>query len=184
MTLPYELKLHATAAGPRIFQTPVKEVETLRGAAQSWQGQTITPGTNLLEGVTGKALEIEAEFDVSGSATSFGFKVPKGGGTQTVVGYDNAAQQMFIDRRGAGFATIPHFNELYQAPLPASHGRVKLRLFLDWSSVELFGNDGEAVITAQTLADPQRGGLELFAIGGAAKLVALKIYPLKSVWRD
>ena len=184
MTVPYELNLRQTAAGPRIFQTPIQELKTLRGKAQNWNNQSIAPGTNLLSQVKGKALEIEAEFDISGTAKTFGFKIPAGGGEHTVVGYRPADQKMFVDRRAAGFANIGDYNNLYEAPLPARDKRVKLRLLLDADSVELFGNGGEAIISAKALLDPNRDSIELFADAGEAKLVALKIYPLHSVWRS
>ena len=184
MTLPYELTLRTTRAGPRVLSMPVRELAALRGPAQAWAGTSVTSGTNLLGGIAGKTLEIDAEFDVSGTASTFGFKVPKGTAQQTVVGYRPADNRLFVDRRGAGFASIPHFQEIYDAPLPPQNNRVRMRLFLDWGSVEVFGNDGAAVITADIFPDPQRGGLELFADGGDAKLVSLKVSPLQSVWRD
>lgn len=184
MTLPYELNLRSTSDGPRLFQTPIQELKTLRGKAQSWNNQTITGASNLLANVRGKALEIEAEFEVSGRAQTFGFKFPAGGGEQTLVGYHANGQKMFVDRRGAGFNNIANYNGLYEAPLPARNNRVKLHLFLDHDSIELFGNEGETIISAKALLDPNRDGLELFADGGDTKLRSLKIYPLKSVWRD
>jgi fructan beta-fructosidase len=184
MTLPYELKLRQTDAGPRIFSTPVKEVEALRGKELSSGEQTIATGSKPLNGARGEALEIDAEFDVSGTATSFGFKVPKGGGEQTAIGYSVTDESLFVDRRNAGFAKVAHYNEIYEALMPPQNQRVKLRVFIDAESVEVFGNDGAAVITANILPDPQREGLEIFATGGEAKLVSLEIYMLKNVWRE
>ena len=181
MTLPYELKLRQTPVGLRVFSTPIKEMETLRGQPQSWGDQMIGPGTNLLEGISGKALEIEAEFDVSKATGSFGFKVPKGGSDQTIIGYRIAEGKMFVTR--SGYPDNKKFDRTDIAPLPAVGGIVKLHLYLDTSSVEVFGNDGAAVITEGILPDPKREGLELFAEGGEVKLVSLKAWPLQSVWR-
>ena len=184
MTVPYELKLRTTAGGPRVFSNPVPEMESLRGSALSFDAKSVEPGDQPIDGVTGKALEIDAEFDVSGAASSFGFKIPRDGPGQTVVGYDVAAKTLFVDRRTSGHEEISHFPELFSAPLPPQNQRVKMRILLDASSVEVFGNDGEAVITACILPDPMNDGLSLFAEGGNAKLVSLKVYPLPNIWRE
>ncbi len=180
MTLPYELKLRRTADGMRVFSTPAKELESLRGTPRNWTDKTITPGSNLLDGISGKSLEIEAEFDVSKAQGSFGFKVPKGGNDQTIIGYRVADAKMFATRSGQ--PTIKNFDRTDEAPLPAKDGRVKLRLFLDASSVEVFGNGGAEVITLNTLPDSKRDGVELFADGGDVKLISMKAWPLKSIW--
>jgi sucrose-6-phosphate hydrolase SacC (GH32 family) len=91
---------------------------------------------------------------------------------------------MFVDRRQAGFSEIAGYAELHAAPLAPRGGRVKLRLLVDHSSIELFGGDGEAVITETMLPDPVRAGLQAFSTGGSVRLVSLDIYPLGSIWRS
>jgi fructan beta-fructosidase len=59
---------------------------------------------------------------------------------------------------------------------------VKLHIFVDWSSVEVFGDDGQTVITDQIFPMPSSDGLALFANDGTAKLVSLQIWPLRSIW--
>ena len=65
--------------------------------------------------------------------------------------------------------------------LVSKDGRVQLHIFVDWSSVEVFGGDGQAVITDQIFPMPSSDGLALFANGGTAK-VSLRIWQLKSIW--
>ena len=164
------------------MQTPAKEVQVLRGELQSWVDKTITPGSNLLAGVCGKTLEIEAEFEVTPGAASFAFKVPRGGSNQTVIGYRFAEKKMFVTRSGR--SDIKNFDRTDEEPLPPQNGCVKLHIFLDSSSVEVFGNDGAAVITDDILPDPLCDGIELFAEGGSVRLIALKAWPLQSIWHQ
>jgi levanase len=127
-------------------------------------------------------LEIIAEFKV-GTASQFGFKVRTGSGEETLVGYDARAGQVFLDRTKSGqvaFSSL--FPSRETAPLSAENGRVKLHIFVDWSSVEVFGDAGQVCITDQIFPMPSSDGLALFANGGNARLVSLQIWPLRSIW--
>lgn len=124
-----------------------------------------------------------------GTATEFGLKVRTGPGEETLVGYDVPAGEAFVDRNQSGqvdFAELFRISEAFPnrqtAPLAAENGRVRLHIFVDWSSVEVFGGDGQAVITDQIFPMPSSDGLALFANGGNAKLVSLHIWPLRSIW--
>jgi fructan beta-fructosidase len=62
-------------------------------------------------------------------------------------------------------------------------GTVRIRILLDWSSVEVFGGAGEAVITDLIFPDPGSEGVELVAEGGTARLEKLTLRHLGS-YRD
>jgi len=68
------------------------------------------------------------------------------------------------------------------APLALENGRVRLRVLVDWSSVEVFADDGRTVITDQIFPAPTSGDVRLYARGGTARLVSLEAWPLASVW--
>lgn len=78
-----------------------------------------------------------------------------------------------------------HDNTLANANLSTqlqlNNGRFTVRILVDRASIEVFGNEGEAVIPSCFLPDDTKG-IELFANGGAAKAVSLSIYPLRSIW--
>ena len=61
------------------------------------------------------------------------------------------------------------------------NGKVQLRLLVDWSSVEVFGGQGEAVITDQIFPDPASEGVQLFSESGTAKLDDAVVWHLDSV---
>ncbi|WP_416984982.1 GH32 C-terminal domain-containing protein [Streptomyces sp. T028] len=61
--------------------------------------------------------------------------------------------------------------------------QVKLRILVDWSSVEVFGGNGEAMITDQIFPGPSSTGVEVFTEGGTATLDHMEARQLKSVWR-
>jgi sucrose-6-phosphate hydrolase SacC (GH32 family) len=61
---------------------------------------------------------------------------------------------------------------------------LKLRILVDRTTVEAFGNDGEIVMPARFLPKDDDLSLKLFATGGTARVVSLKIHKLKSVWKE
>ncbi len=182
MTLPRVLSLRSGPDGIRLVQIPVKELQRLRLWSDRWDGLRIEPGQNPLQGLRGNQLEIEADFEI-GDAGQFGFKLRKSEREQTVVGYDVRSSTLFIDRTKSGTADFHHeFACRHGAPLPPENGRIKLHIFVDWSSVEVFANGGKVVMTDQIFPEPASTGLELYAAEGAVKLVSMKVHTLKSIY--
>jgi len=182
LTLPRLLSLRATPQGIRLVQDPVPALYQLRGQGRHWDDTTVAVGTNLLSGITGSALEIVGEFTPS-TATEFGFRIRAHGAHHTTVGYEPGTSTLFVDRTASGLTSFsPSFPGRHEAPLPLAHGSITLHLFVDWSSVEVFGNDGEAVITDLIFPDGDDIGLELYTDGGAVTLRSLDVYPVTSIW--
>ncbi|WP_396897364.1 GH32 C-terminal domain-containing protein [Neobacillus bataviensis] len=64
----------------------------------------------------------------------------------------------------------------------AQNNRIKFHVYLDRSTIEFFGNNGEIPMTNLIFPDSQSHGLELFSNGGNVKLLSLDMYRLKSIW--
>ena len=62
--------------------------------------------------------------------------------------------------------------------------RIKIRILVDRTSVEVFGNDGEVVIPCCFLPAEMDQSLEMFAHGGAAQIISMRVFKLKSIWRE
>jgi len=107
-----------------------------------------------------------------------------GDGQCTRVGYDAAAQAVFIDRSRSG--TVPEGDALFAgrrtAPVtPPSAGRpLRLQVFVDACSVELFADQGLAVITELVLPGPASVAVAAYSHGGAAHFGAGTAWPLRS----
>ncbi|XEC93551.1 GH32 C-terminal domain-containing protein [Paenibacillus tarimensis] len=179
--LPREVKLKTTAEGVRLTQTPVTELEALRGKGIKWRKQKVSPGgRNLLSGITGSTLEIVAEFqNDTATAHEYGFKVRKGMNHSTVIGYDRTNAKLFVDRTSSGEAKFNRtFGARHEADLQPNNNKIKLHIFVDRSSVEAFGNGGNAVITDQIFPTLDDIGLELYALDGNVMLNSLIVYPI------
>ena len=57
-----------------------------------------------------------------------------------------------------------------------------LHILVDWSSVEVFADKGQTVITDQIFPAADSDGVQLFADGGNARVDSLDIRTLRSSW--
>jgi levanbiose-producing levanase len=205
LSIPRELKLaDVPGSGLRLTQTPVVEEESLRTSAWQASDVTVTPNSaNALAGASGRSFELEAEVGIpsSGGATSFAFGLRKGTGStgaqeaaaqEATVKFDAGAAALTVDRGTAGredftryFASSATDNSTapWSSTVVGSERRVKLRVLVDASSVEVFGGDGTAAITSLIFPDPSSTGLSFTAIGGNARLVSVKVHQLSDAAR-
>ncbi|QWU17263.1 fructan beta-fructosidase [Paenibacillus sophorae] len=183
MTLPRELGLAVCEDGVRLRQMPVKELEALREKEFRINHAVINAGDgNLLQDIHGSALEIEAEIKLTG-ASAFGFRIHGSAGQGTVIGYDASRSYVFIDRRNAGISDFhPDFSCEHGADLKPSGDILKLRIFADHSSVEVFAGDGRVALTDQVFPGPEHQNLELYVQEGSIEIISLHVYGLKSIW--
>lgn len=168
----------------RLTSEPVNSVTSLRQEPPATAaGVTVTNTSQPLSdpAVQGKALDIEATFSLA-DADRFGLKVRTGAnGEETVIGYDTTTEELYVDRTHSGAVDFNStFPGVQTAPLKAENGKVKLRILVDWSSVEVFGGNGEAVITDQIFPDPAGEGVQIFAENGSAKLDEAVVWQLDS----
>ncbi|MBA3440614.1 MAG: glycoside hydrolase family 32 protein [Pyrinomonadaceae bacterium] len=182
-SIPRVVTLKRYPEGIRMTQKPAAEMQSLRGQHHRFQDKNIRAVNTLLREAAGETLEIIAEFEL-GTAAGFGFKVRKSGLEETLIGYDVTTQQIFVDRTKSGDISFDkNFPGRHAGPLGPQSGRVKMHIFVDRSSVEAFGNDGQMVITDLIFANPNSTGLEMYEQGGNVKLVSLDIWKLKSAWK-
>ena len=111
-----------------------------------------------------------------------GFRVRKGKDIETIVGFATRSKTLFIDRSRSG-AVIFHKDFLgrHVAKLQ-ENSQIKLHLFVDRSSVEVFGNDGEVTMTDRIYPPAGSDGFEIYSDGARAKVVSLKVWSLDTVW--
>ncbi|GIM30378.1 levanase [Clostridium polyendosporum] len=184
MTIPREAKLVATNDGYKLTQQPVSQLESLRQAPIKTLSDIIVQSgvSNLLSGVSGNTLEITSEFNVdSSTASEFGIKVKVGGNQETTIGYDPKTSTLFLDRSKSGGFTYPEYMPLkQQVVMKPVNGKIQLQIFVDKSSVEVFGNNGLVSITDQIFSNDSSKGVQLYSTGGKTSVNSLKVYPLKS----
>ena len=163
-SIPRALSLKRFPEGIRLVQSPVREFETLRQNHASLGALDIASAnrTLLTNQVRGDALEIVVELDGGNSAVA-GIRVRKGKDETTTIGVDWVKQEVFVDRRRSGNTSFDgKFAGRHAGPLlPAGGKRVKLHIFVDRSSVEVFVNDGATVISDAIFPSRESQGIEL-----------------------
>ncbi len=183
MSIPRSLSLRRTAEGLRLVQTPIRELQSLRGTPVRMATLSLPPGETPLAdaGIEGDRLEIIAEFDL-GDATEVGLNVRVGEGERTVIGYDARTREVFVDRSRSGESAFhPRFAGRHAGPLAASDGRIRLHVFVDASSVEVFAADGAMVLTDCIFPAPDSRGVSV-STNGTGTTARVQAWPLKSIW--
>ena len=185
MTLPRELSLFQTEKGLRLVQNPVKEVEQLRnnqflGIKNNEIAKELSIGSR-----NSTLVEIDLEIDLAKTnAKDFGIELSNAKGESYKIGFDVTKNEFYSDRLKSGnydfsnnFAVKAHI-----APRLSNSTTLKMHLFFDASSVELFADDGKNALT--DIFFPSEDFTK-FKIYGNNKIFfrQAKAWNLKSIWR-
>jgi sucrose-6-phosphate hydrolase SacC (GH32 family) len=185
MSIARELSLRKADGSWRLVQRPVKEMEALRGARTRVALKNTAGRVDLskLDVATTGLFELEADLQPGADAV-FALKLRTGATEETVMRVDVPKQELTLDRTHSGKVDFHgRFPGIYRAPVRLIDGRLKLRLFVDASSVEVFVNDGETVQTSLILPSPGPRRLGLDVAHGTLHRVSLSVWKLKSGWR-
>lgn len=185
MSIPRSLRLREVEGeGLRLIQEPIKELAALRRAPITIPKQQVSGGNDPLKVISGVSYELEAVFKIV-SNSKVGFRLRKGEDQETVVAYNPKTSRLTVDRTRSGAHDFEAgFAEKTYAPLRLRNGILKLHIFVDTSSIEVFANDGEVVMTNLIFPDPASDRLELWADGDGVTLNMARYFPMKSIWRD
>jgi fructan beta-fructosidase len=181
-SVPRNLELKTFDEGIRMVQNPIKELESLRTSHKMapensfegiWQPKKFLPAKN--------AYELIVEFE-NISAEEFGLNLCVGENEKTVVGYDATREELYVDRRNSGndeFSKV--FPVISKGPLKNRTKTVKLHIFIDKCSIEVFGNDGETTISSKIYPGSMSTGINLFSNNGKVKVKSLELWELNSI---
>jgi fructan beta-fructosidase len=176
------LELKTLPEGIRLIQKPVKELETLRISHKTaepnvfegtWIPRKFLPDEN--------SYELLVEFE-NISSREFGLRLCVGENEKTVVGYDVTSEVLYVDRNSSGYDDFSKvFQVISRGPLKNRSNNLKLHIFVDKCSVEVFGNDGETVISDKIYPSSGSLGIELFSNGGKIDVRSLELWNLDSI---
>lgn len=190
MTIPRSLHLVETKYGLRVASRPVEELKLLNEETCSFGEATIDSESifqiNVNEPKLYKApLRIQVTLDVSKSISdNFGIAMENSAGDQYRMGVFKG--QLYSSRIEAGlkdfesrFAQNAHRHmDVYDL-----EGEVKFDIFLDRSSVELFVNDGQLVMTDLLFPREDYENIYLFSQNGSLRIKGFITTRLKNIWK-
>ncbi|KAL2841995.1 glycosyl hydrolase [Aspergillus pseudodeflectus] len=188
--IPRRLALKSIDGKAVLIQEPAEKWKAITNGGQVSTFRRVDGVREL--GRIGKALQIELTFANRAAISpienaEFGITVAatKDYAHETRVGYDFSTQEVFVDRTRSGDVSFDStFAGVYRAPLaPAADGTVSLQIFVDWSSVEVFGGEGEATITSQIFPSQDAVYGRLFSTGGKTSDVKMRVKKVDSTWR-
>ncbi len=187
MTLPRHLKLRQTPEGLRLVSKPVRELEQLRRSNYTLQDLEVTDSLALTDslGFGPRTLEAELVFELPGASQAKVFlEASNGRGQYYRLGYNAASGQYFSDRTNSGkvdfsdkFAAAVH-----TAPRIMDGDTVRMRVFFDVASVELFADGGVRVITDIFFPEPDFDRLRLVCEDGEVLVREARFFELSSIW--
>ncbi|KAJ5887065.1 exoinulinase InuD [Penicillium subrubescens] len=191
-SIPREFSLKTIDGKATLVQAPTEKWGSIvrrKALDRSWS--SLNQGTKSL-GSVGKALQIELSFSdrepAAAEASQFGIIVRATPDLkqQTRVGYDFSTKEIFVDRSQSGDVSFDGtFPATYYAPLAATaKGQINLRIYVDWSSVEVFGGEGETTMTAQIFPSDSAAHAQIFSTGGNTQNVRIRINEISSAWAD
>lgn len=183
-TLPREIGLFRGADG-NIYasSTPSPEVLALRNKLFA-DKSNISLGTSAksfsLPGTNDGLCEIVAEIDAA-DCDSVKMVLSNKADNKVILTYNAAERKMYFDRTKSGIVDFSEsFPVVTASPTFEDNGKITLRMFIDRSSIEMFGNDGRFVMTNLVFPEMPYSSLALSSFGGKAKVKNLKIYSLST----
>ncbi|RVU00417.1 hypothetical protein EOD41_13135 [Mucilaginibacter limnophilus] len=186
-SVPRIMALKQTEAGYRVVQQPISALKQFRSKPYQVERLKVSGTKKLGFQPERNSYELEAELKPTANSV-FGLNLLVGDGRKLVLRYDPTISQITLDRTNctdhtsdAEFTKL--FAKKYSAPLSLQNGILKLHIFVDQSSIEIFTNDGEVVLSAVTYPSENQTGIELFVENGETMLNKLTAWGLNSIWK-
>ena len=171
MSIPREMKI----VNNRVVTTPVSEIKSLRDSGVIYKNQTLN-GDRDFSNIKGDVYELNVDADLT-NAKTFSIHLRSSASQETVLSYDKDTKVLKLnrDKSGSGLKgeREAHLNL-------ENNNLLKLRIFVDKSSIEIFANDGQVVMSSRIYPDKSAQGIK-FVSNGQVKLNNLEFYKLKSI---
>ncbi|WP_207645578.1 glycoside hydrolase family 32 protein [Romboutsia timonensis] len=159
MTIPRELKL----VDDKLYQLPVEELKVLRKNEVSYKDINIKDNKSL-EGIKGQCIELELEVDMKNS-NEFEILLMKGNNQETSIKYNKIDELLVFDRSKNGKALGGGEKEVRtyrQTEANLIDNKLKLNIFIDRMSVEIFINDGIKTMSSTVYPDKDSDNIEFY----------------------
>jgi len=164
LSFPCELTLRTSSNGVQLCRWPVREIETLRGKHHSWKKPECAATPRKLTELSGDLYDITAEIE-PGTQGETGFLV---NGEKVV--YRPAENKLAVCGK--------------DVPLAVKDGKIQLRILVDWTSIEVFGNEGRLSVTSCLNREPAKAGIQVLSTDGGGVIRSLDVWELKSIWPE
>ncbi|MCC5467729.1 sucrose-6-phosphate hydrolase [Pelosinus baikalensis] len=170
MTIPRELHME----NGKLKICPIQEMENLREQSRVYENIELYEADSL-DGISGEFGELLTVMDLSGTET-MQINLRCSSEEETVLSYDKRKQIFSLDRNCAGKGPKGQ----REIKIGLQNNCLKLRIFIDKSSIEIFLNDGEAVLSARIYPNKESSRIIFSPGGGKLRLTQVAFYSLSS----
>lgn len=180
MTLPREMQLVRIGEREYLVSAPATEIEKLRPvvAMNEQPGKSFSPGNISLPS---GGFELLVDLEGRARAQMFAITLKNQKGEALVVGLDSL-NQFYIDRQKSGITSFHNgFAAVHVAPRISNASKVRVRLLVDASSIEIFADDGATVMT-DIMFPSEPYGLATITSDDDLRISDLRVIPLNSIW--
>ena len=186
-SVPRDLSLFTVDGETYLQSAPSPELLALRDASKK-RSFKVNGTRTIKEMIPGNDGAYEIELTIENQrADVIGFRLYNDKGEEVDMQYDMKEKKFSMDRRKSGEVS---FNENFpmltwtaieQGRNEEQGGKeaLKLRLFVDKSSVEAFGDGGRFVMTNQVFPSEPYNHIDFYSKGGAYKVDSFVVYKLK-----
>ena len=179
-TLFSELSLVQTPDGLRLQQKPVAEYDSIKNAVFEFKDVTLDEDTDILDDFNSQQFQMEVEFEPEKGTDEVVIEVLKNTEYETTITYNVQTQTLTVDRSNSmdpEKAPADHeqngtwfkFLYPYSAKVPMEDGKVKLNIFVDNYSIEVYANNYTTVLTELVFPDKDATAMDIYAIGTPVK---------------
>jgi beta-fructofuranosidase len=172
LTIPRELYLK----GEKLCQKPIPELENLRFAPHYLPKFTIEDTFRFIKEFAGERVEINLEIaNIDAQEYGLYFRCDREQSQYTKLKVDGKTSKVTLDRDRSGLWTKGQRTVALN-----SVENLKIRVFIDTSSIEIFLNEGEETFTARIFPDDKSVNFGIYSIGGKVEVLKAEKWDLKA----
>jgi fructan beta-fructosidase len=165
---------------------PVKEIQNLYEKNTKLNKVDLRPGENLFKDLDNEHYDIDLEVGLKKSTTFDigirGANIHYDAGKNIISCGGSAVENNIVPEnwKSGENANVENFNNLGEAPLKPVDGKIRLRILIDRTSIEVFGNDGQVVITSSFMPEDKKS----YSLTANEEInVSAEVNSLKSAWK-
>ena len=179
-SVPRDLSLFTVDGETYLQSAPSPELLALRDASKK-RSFKVNGTRTIKEMIPSNDGAYEIELTIENQhADVIGFRLYNDKGEEVDMQYDMKEKKFSMDRRKSGDVGFnENFPMLTWTAIESGKDELKLRLFVDKSSVEAFGDGGRFVMTNQVFPSEPYTHIDFYSKGGAYKVESFVIYKLK-----
>ena len=179
-SVPRDLSLFTVDGETYLQSAPSPELLKLRDISKK-RSFKVNGTRTIKDMIAGNEGAYEIELTIENQhADVIGFRLYNDKGEEVDMQYDMKEKKFSRDRRKSGEVGFnENFPMLTWTTIESGKDELKLRLFVDKSSVEAFGDGGRFVMTNQVFPSEPYTHIDFYSKGGAYKVDSFVIYKLK-----